>query len=165
MPGRHLMVAVTVDPVMVGELRASVAGVVERDGLWCGPAAASRRCRSGLLRVVLAGGVSAEVVDAADYDDADDARAACLLAVAGLADTAGLDRVVLARDDTRAADDLSKSETLAYQAGASPGLCCEHADAGTEPLTVLAELLAWCWSEGGDARRAVADALRAVHRV
>lgn len=162
---RHLMVAVTVDPAEATALRTAVVEVLEGDGLWCGPGAASRRCRRRLLDLVVAGGVSAAVVDGADYDNPGKARAACLLAVAGLADTAGVDRVVLARDDTRAAADSEGSVELAHRAGASPVLRCEHNDAAGEPLTVLAELLVWSWAQGGDVRRSVGRALSAVHLV
>ena len=54
-PGRHLMVAVTVDPRVAETLRTSVAEVLVGDGLWCGPAAASPLCRAQLCALVVAG--------------------------------------------------------------------------------------------------------------
>ncbi|GAB2939034.1 hypothetical protein GCM10027047_39120 [Rhodococcus aerolatus] len=164
-PNRHLMVVMTVEPTSAAGLRTAVAGVLERDGLWCGPAAATPRCRAGLLELVVTGGVSAEVIDAADYDDPGQARAACLVQVAGLADAAGVVRVVFARDDACAAADSAGSGELAHRAGVSPALRCEHADIVDEPLTVLAEVLVRCWAQGGAARRGLASVFIAAHVV
>lgn len=164
-PGRHLMVAVTVDPVVADALRASVAEVLTSDGLWCGPGAASPLCRAQLRALLVAGGVVAEVVDAADYDDPARAREACLGTVAELADAAGATRVVLARDDACAAGDISGSGALARRVGASPGLCFTHADTEGEPLTAVAEVLVWCWAQGEDTRRSVSGAWAGLHVV
>ncbi|GAB2939214.1 hypothetical protein GCM10027047_39280 [Rhodococcus aerolatus] len=163
--GRHLMVMVTVDPAAAAVVRESVAELLAGDGLWCGPAAAGPRCRTALLALVVSGVVSAEVVDAVGYDAAAEGRQACLARVAALADAAEVDLLVLARDDSCAKQDWAQSGELAYRVGASPALCCEHADVDVEPLTVLAELLVWSWTRGGDTRRAVANALTAVHLV
>lgn len=64
------------------------------DGLWCGPGAVSGRCRDGLVAAVISGGVGAVVVDAAGFDDATQARAACLRAVIADADEAEVDPVL-----------------------------------------------------------------------
>lgn len=154
---RHLMVAITVDPAGEAVLRAAVDAVLEADGLWCGVAAASPGCRAGLLDLAVAGGVSADVVDAAGYDEPDRARAECLGEVETIADAAGVDSLVLARDDSCAADDAARAGELAPR--------CTHADTGAEPLIALAGVLVWCWWRGGDTRRSVAAALRAVYVV
>lgn len=164
-PGRHLMVVVTVDPVLRRSVRAAARVALEGDGMWCGPAAASPRCRVGLLELVVAGGVGAEIIDAVGYDDAGQARAACLTQVAVLADAAGVDRLVLARDDACAAADVAGSGRLALLVGASPTMCCVHADVEAEPIIALAELVVWSWAQGGAARQGVAPAMTAVHVV
>lgn len=160
--GGHLMVAVPVDAAQGPRLQTAVTTLLEGEGLWCGPAAASRRCRAGLLELVVAGGVSAEVIDAAGYDDPAHARAACLAGVAEIADDLGANRVLLVRDDVCAATDEAGSAALFHRVGASPELLCSHADVEGEPLTVLAEVIVWCWMQGGELRRAVAAALAGV---
>lgn len=161
----HLMVSVEVDPGRAVALRAAVVALLEADGLWCGPAAASSPCREGLLGLVVAGGISAEVVDAGGYDDQGSGRAACLREVARLADAAGHDGLLLVRDDACAAADVALSGELARQVGATPTLRCCHVDTDTEPLVALAEVLVWCWSSGGGVRRSAAVVMRAVHLV
>lgn len=163
--GAHLMVAVSFDPVGAGSLRAVVTDLLDRDGLWCGPGAASPRCRTGLAQAAVSGGVAAVVVDAVGFDDAGQARAACLRAVVTEAEELGVDRLLVARDDACAGRDSGGAAELARLAGASPALRCAHADTGTEPLTAVAEILAWSWAQGGAQRRSVGAVLRAVHLV
>lgn len=163
--GRHLMVAVSVDPQLAPRLRAATRELLDGQGLWCGPGAATPRCRAGLVELAVAGGVRADVVEAAGFDDPTEARAGCLSVVVELADAAGAHRVVMVRDDDCAATDVAGSVELVRAVGASPDLRCCHADAETDPLTVLAELLAWCWAAGGPARQSAASALVGVHLV
>ncbi len=86
------MVAAYLDPGQVAALRGEVADVLGADGLWCGPGAASTRCRDALVQVVTSGGVGAVVIDAVGFDDPGQARAACLRAVVADADEAGVDQ-------------------------------------------------------------------------
>jgi len=159
------MVAAYVVPARAAALRDKVTAMLDADGLWCGPEAASDRCREGLVAAVISGGVGAVVVDAAGFDDATHARAACLRAVFADADEAEVDLVLVVRDDACAARDEATAGELARLARTTPSLRCAHADAGTEPLTVLAAVVAWCWAEGGGHRRDVASALMSVHLV
>lgn len=161
----HLMVAASVDHSAQSRLRAAVQALLDGEGLWCGPAAASSRCRTGLLELVVGGGVSAEIVDAHGHDDPTQARTACLAGVAELADTAGAAQVLLVRDDVCAATDAAGSVALFRRVGASPDLRCAHADVEGEPLTVLAEVVLWCWVQGGALCRAVASTLTGVRLV
>jgi len=163
--GVHLMVAAHVDPGWVVELRGEVADLLGAEGLWCGPGAASSRCRDALVGVVISGGVGAVIIDAVGFDDPVEARAACLRAVVADADEAGVDRVLLVRDDIHAGQDTDGAAALARAAGASPTLRCSHADGDTEPITVVAEILVWCWTRGGEYRRVIAPALTSVHLV
>jgi len=105
----------------------------------------------------------AVVIDAVGFDDRGQAREACLRAVVADADEAGVDRVLLVRNDTHADRTPPGPLRLARAAGATPTLRCAHADA--EPLTVVAEILVWCWTRGGEHRRAIAPALTSVHLV
>jgi len=159
------MVAAYLDPGQVAALRGEVADVLGADGLWCGPGAASTRCRDALVQVVTSGGVGAVVIDAVGFDDPGQARAACLRAVVADADEAGVDQLLLVRDDAHAGQDTAGAGALARLAGATPTLGCAHADAVTEPLTVVAEILVWCWTRGGEHRRVIASALTSVHLV
>lgn len=161
----HLVVAVYVDPARAEVLRSAVRELVDGDGMWCGAASATPRCRDGLIKAVTSGAVSAVVIDAVGFDDPAQARAACLHAVAVDADDAGVDRVLLARDDTHTGQDTAGAAALARRAGASPTLECAHADVDTEPLIVLAEVVVWSWTQGGTYRRAMAPALTLVHHV
>jgi len=77
------------------------------------------------------------------------------------ADEAEVDPVLVVRDDACAARDEATAGELARLALR----CGAHADAGTEPLTVLAEVVAWCWVKGGGHRRDVAPALMSVRLV
>ena len=164
-PGRdsHLMVAAYLDPERVAALRGKVADLLGADGLWCGAAAATPRCRDGLLRVVTSGGVGRSLLTRS-------------VSTTGVK----LARRVCARWSRTpmrpvwigccwSATTLTPDRTppgplrLARAAGATPTLRCAHADA--EPLTVVAEILLWCWTRGGEHRRAIAPALTSVHLV
>jgi len=111
--GAHLMVAAYVVPARAAALRAEVSAMLDADGLWCGPGAVSGRSRDGLVVAVISGGVGAVVVDAAGFDDATQARAACLRAVIADADEAEVDPVLVVRDDACAARDEATAGELA----------------------------------------------------
>lgn len=92
------------------------------------------------------------------------ARAACLRAL--IEDQAGMaTSVTIEQDDGMVSHDNQAFIDLTRATGQRDTLRYEHQRAVAEPLCALPDMIAWCWTKGGDWRERITSTLDAIRTV
>lgn len=121
--------------------------------------------KRAIAAAICGAGVQAVVYDTARrYPHELDARAACLRALVE-DNSVATTLLVLERDDSLFRWDLQRLIELTRETGCRDSLRYEHRRAAVEPLLAVPDAIAWCWAKGGDWRRRIHPAVRAIRSV